>query len=240
MTASMRTLLGVVALCLAPTGSFAQSEAPGPTLSADCAETTDPLLRIEACTKLIKGGALEEPGLATAHTNRGLAYERLERFDKALSDYSLAIELNPSSAVAHNNRGNVHAAMGNLESALADHSRAIEIDPDYAFAYFNRGVDLEELGRFDEAIADYTATLEREPGYVVALVSRGTLHCRVGNLAEAEADLLAAIDRGAIDARAIQRRLRDQGLYRGGIDGVFGPGSQAALRAWVAEGCPSG
>lgn len=222
-------------VALTPLSVVAQAEeertAGAPSLSQDCAETTDPLLRIEACTKLIRGGTLEGPSLATAHTNRGLAYERLDRLDRALVDYSVAIELNPSSAVAHNNRGNVFAALGDLESALADHNRAIEIDPDYAFAYFNRAVDLEDLGRFEEAIRDYSETIRREPGYVVALVSRGTLHCRLGSAAEAEADLRAAIERGAIDARSMQERLRAQGLYRGGIDGDFGPASRAALTA---------
>lgn len=206
-------------------------------LREDCASAADVLVRVELCTRLIKTEGLPDTDRALAHSNRGLAYERLGRLRRALEDYETAVGLDPALAPAYNNRGNVHAALGNLEQALADHSRAVELAPDYAHAYYNRGLDYEELGEGARAIEDYTRTLELDPDYDAARVSRGSLACRLGRVEQAMADFAEAVERGVIAPDRLQERLQARGHYDGAIDGVFGPGSRAALRAWVEGGC---
>jgi tetratricopeptide (TPR) repeat protein len=60
---------------------------------------------------------------------RGSAFRRLGHWDKAVADFSRAIELDPNLAIAWYNRGHVYAEQGQPDQAIPDLSRAIELDP---------------------------------------------------------------------------------------------------------------
>jgi tetratricopeptide (TPR) repeat protein len=49
--------------------------------------------------------------------------------DKAIDDFTKAIELKPGYAEAYYNRGQVWEEKGDYERGLADYSKAIEISP---------------------------------------------------------------------------------------------------------------
>jgi Zn-dependent membrane protease YugP len=72
---------------------------------------------------------LEPSDPATLLCNRGLAWLRLGKLDRALQDTNDALALAPNDAVAYNNRGVIHRELGNLEQSEGDLRRAIEIDP---------------------------------------------------------------------------------------------------------------
>jgi len=203
-----------------------------------CRQDESPILRIEGCTRLIEETELNNAELAWAHNNRGLAYQAIERYDKAITEFNLALTLAPENAAAYNNRANTYAYRGDLERALADHSRAIELDPDYAHAYYNRGADHEELGDLEAAVADYGRAFEADPDYAPALSARASLNCELGNHDAAVEDHALIVERGFVEAEEMQRRLKAAGHYAGKIDGVFGPGSRRALRNWTEAGCP--
>jgi len=59
--------------------------------------------------------------------------------NRAITDYTRAIELDPRNVLAYNNRGNAYLPLGKLEEAIRDYNRAIEIDPGTAAIYLNRG-----------------------------------------------------------------------------------------------------
>ena len=80
-------------------------------------------VRLEACSRVI--GTTPED--ATAYYNRGSTYQQKGDVDRALADYSKAIELKPNYGAAYNARGLVHAAKGDYPQALADVMRADEI-----------------------------------------------------------------------------------------------------------------
>jgi tetratricopeptide (TPR) repeat protein len=236
-------LMAAVAIATAGLHAEAQIDPPSAPQAAEedvqgCIQDENVLLRIESCTRVIKSGGLEGPALAWAYNNRGLAYEQLRRPERALEDYNTAVLLDPDFAVGFNNRGNVLAMMGDLEGAVADHTRAIEIDPEYSDAYFNRGRDFEELGDPEAAVRDYARALEADPDYVLARLSRAAAHCDLGNVDEAVADQLALLEIGHFTAEQMQEFLKSREFYTGPIDGIFGQGSRAALRAWAEAGCP--
>lgn len=203
-----------------------------------CIQDTDVILRIESCTRVIKSGELAGADLAWAFNNRGLAYEQVRRPERALGDYNTALLLDPDYAVGFNNRGNVLAAMGDLEGAIADHTRAIELQPDYAHAYYNRGADFEELGDMEAALRDYSRAVEADPDYTLARISRAAANCALGNVEETVQDQLQLLEIGHYTAEQMQQYLKDRNFYTGAIDGIFGRGSQGALRAWAEAGCP--
>ncbi len=85
--------------------------------------------------------------------------------DRALTDYSQAIALDPTNAQAWNNRGYTYMAMRNYAAALPDLDRAIELRPDYVNALMNRGDIYNYYYNIDDgrALADYNRVLALGP-----------------------------------------------------------------------------
>jgi peptidoglycan hydrolase-like protein with peptidoglycan-binding domain len=97
-------------------------------------------------------------------------------------------------------------------------------DSQAALERFQQGRGLQVSGQLNPATV---ATLGLSPAELVALGAPTTGGPAVGPGAMgggAAADLLSP---GAV--RNIQQRLRVLGFYRGGVDGLWGPGTQAAL-----------
>jgi len=77
------------------------------------------------------------PDTPIAYNNRGNTYARRGNLDKAVLDYTKAIQVCPDYAQAYNNRGVASFRQGNLDQALSDYTRAIQINPDYALPHHN-------------------------------------------------------------------------------------------------------
>ena len=58
--------------------------------------------------------------------------------EKALLDFSKAIELNPKDSNQYVLRGYLYQRMGQQEKALLDFNKAIELDPKYSVAFKSR------------------------------------------------------------------------------------------------------
>jgi tetratricopeptide (TPR) repeat protein len=106
------TLLAVVS-AVAPV--FASDE-------QDCFQSQEPQRRIKGCSEIIK----RAPKDATAYHNRGVAHELAGDLDKAIADYTMAIEIAPSNASAYENRGHAYASKGDYTRAVADQAKADE------------------------------------------------------------------------------------------------------------------
>lgn len=105
------------------------------------------------------------PDFADAYTARGNARQRSFNQDTkgALSDYSMAIQLDPSKQVkAYVNRGLIKSGSGDHSGAIDDFNEAIDIDPDYARAYRFRGDSKKAMGNEQGALVDYEAATEIE------------------------------------------------------------------------------
>ena len=83
----------------------------------------------------------------------------LGRYAAAISDYDIAIRLQPDDASTYYNRGNVKIELEQYAAAISDYDIAIRLKPDYAAAYNNRGVVKDALGRTPEARRDLRIAL---------------------------------------------------------------------------------
>ncbi|PSO50920.1 MAG: hypothetical protein BRC33_02050 [Cyanobacteria bacterium SW_9_44_58] len=119
-----------------------------------------------AVMKAIKEAIKEDPNDPERYLQRGLAYNHLQKYDKAIDDFTHVIELDPNNVDAYNFRGTMYFRLGQYDKALADYNKAIKIDPEYALLYFNRGYVKAELGNIESAIADFEkgASLAKEQG----------------------------------------------------------------------------
>jgi len=85
--------------------------------------------------------------------------------NRAIADYSRAIDLNPDYAAAFNNRAYTYMTMQDYAMALPDLDRAIDLRPNYVNALLNRGDIYNFYYQVDRAraIADYDRALAADP-----------------------------------------------------------------------------
>src|SRR6476659_4167910 len=74
-------------------------------------------IAIAACTAVINSGKESQNALAIADFNRGQSYDSKGDKDRAIADYSKAIDLNPRDSNYYNNRGVAYRGKGDIDRA---------------------------------------------------------------------------------------------------------------------------
>jgi len=112
------------------------------------------------CLSLVSCSTFQGEQSAETHNNRGTGYFDIGNFEKAISEWNRAIEIDPQYADAYVNRGDAYLAKGEFDQALADFDKAITINPNDAYAYLFRGMCLIDIGENQRAIPDLERALE--------------------------------------------------------------------------------
>jgi protein O-GlcNAc transferase len=113
------------------------------------------------------------PNPFVALNNRGVALERLDRFDEALASIESALSIQPDYADAFYNRGIVLLRMKRFEEALTSYEQALAIRPEYAEALSNRGIAMMALHFLDGALVSFDRALALKADYAEAWYNRG-------------------------------------------------------------------
>lgn len=143
---------------------------------------------------------------ALGYYYRGIAYYAGKEWDKAMADYSKAIEIDPNYTDAYYSRGNAWDNSGQFDKAIADYSRAIEINPKLTQAYYNRGAAYGKIGQPDLAIADCSKAIEIDPKSSEAYANRGVAYLNLGQWDNAIADFSIAIGLNPNSTQAYENR----------------------------------
>ena len=131
---------------------------------------------------------------AADYLKRGNKHYEDQQFQKALSDYNKAINLNPENALTYKRRGILFINLGRKEEALLDYDKAIDLEPEDVEAYNNRGLLFKDLRRNKEALSDYNKAIDLDSEYGSAYSNRGFLFEDLGRKEEALSDYNKAID----------------------------------------------
>jgi eukaryotic-like serine/threonine-protein kinase len=111
---------------------------------------------------------------AQIHHGIGMAYEVLNKFDEALRNFQLSIDINRGlgnkGGVAASLReiANVQASQGKPDAALASFGKALDLDREIgakksiADTYIDMGVLLEGRGQYDKALQLYKESLQMQ------------------------------------------------------------------------------
>jgi tetratricopeptide (TPR) repeat protein len=118
-------------------------------------------------------GEISIADVARIFNSRGLAYQGLNELDKAIDDFSNALELDDKNPEFSLNRANAFLGRKQYERARDDFSGAIKLTPRSAAAYAGRAKANQAAGSSDLALADYQKLLELEPRNVSALYGMG-------------------------------------------------------------------
>src|SRR5438309_1450787 len=102
---------------------------------------------------------IQQANKAEQANDRGAAHANQGEHDKAIADYTQAIQLDPKSVGAYYNRANSYDNKGDQARAIADYTQAIGLDPELVGAYVNRGNVYRQKREFDKAITDLTEAI---------------------------------------------------------------------------------
>jgi hypothetical protein len=103
------------------------------------------------------------PHSALAHVALGRAYERAGQDDRALSEYSAALEVG-AVEVVHNNIAVIAMRRGLWPEAEAELLKEIAAHPRYGKAHYNLGIVLRHEGRMEDACAEEKLAVEESAG----------------------------------------------------------------------------
>jgi tetratricopeptide (TPR) repeat protein len=88
----------------------------------------DPHQQIDLYTGCLKHGGLTSTDVAGAFNNRGVGYEQVGEPDKALEDFTSAIQYYPGWALPRANRAGIEASRGRCADAMADIEVALKLE----------------------------------------------------------------------------------------------------------------
>ncbi len=163
----------------------------------------------------LQRAAADEPTAASGFYERGQSYDKKDEYDKAIADYSKAIEINPKFGMAYYMRGSSRYLKGltgggdmqfrqpTYDDAVADSSKAIKFctDAEKPFAYLLRGNVYYEQEKIDEAIDDFTTSISLNPKNAMtyehraqAYKKRGEAYRKKGESSKAYSDESKAED----------------------------------------------
>ena len=115
-------------------------------------------------------------------------------YDKAIAEYSKALELNSGYLGAYNGRGLAKCRQGNYDGAVADFTAAIKLKPAFVESYFNRANAEFLQGNMDAAVNDFTKVIELKPDHGVAYFQRGLARQCQTNFDGAGSDYMKAAE----------------------------------------------
>jgi tetratricopeptide (TPR) repeat protein len=138
-----------------------------------CSNTPNAENAIAACTRLYQNRGLGLRDRAIALGNRGAAYKMLGRYDEAIADFAMAVDLDPANPQYYCQRADLRARKGEISDAIADYTTALQKSPRYVWAYQGRGLAYLTQGNGQLALADLNEALRQKPANFNYLVARG-------------------------------------------------------------------
>jgi tetratricopeptide (TPR) repeat protein len=113
------------------------------------------------------------PADAEFYLRRGEDFSSVHDYDRAIADYTTAIQLRPDYAEAYNDRSFAYYLKGDAERAIADYTRAIELRPNYPMAYNSRGVAYMAHGYgAAKSVPDFDRAIALKPDFRYAYINR--------------------------------------------------------------------
>jgi len=151
----MRRVAGISAALLVLVGLSGSLRA---SAAIDCfGEDID--RRISGCTELIERRDTSRADLSVIYAMRALAYSLKGKYETAIRDYDVAIDMQPDYAIALNNRAWAYFRWGKAATGLADVEKSLRLSPYSSHALDTRAHIRQALGQPEAALRDYNQAM---------------------------------------------------------------------------------
>ncbi len=137
--------------------------------------------------------ARKSPAKARPLINRGLAFFGREQFERAIEDYSGAINLDPDDRTAYYNRALVFTETGQYDKAINDYIAAIVSSPSYMDAYLNLGALYARVGKTGLAIQTLSKAVAIDPKNSIGYVNLALAYSQINRLDLAVENYIRAV-----------------------------------------------
>jgi tetratricopeptide (TPR) repeat protein len=159
----------------------------------------------------------QDPVSAEDFAQRGISRFEKQDFERAVADFTKAIELNGQSLeFCFYFRGIALHRLNRLDEAIADLSKAITLKQHPRF-YNDRGNLLAQRGELDQAMADLNRAIEIEPRFAKAYGDRGIVRLMRGENTAAELDFAKCFEldsRLEVQFKGAVNQIRQQAVLR--------------------------
>jgi tetratricopeptide (TPR) repeat protein len=140
-------------------------------------------------------GCAKNPELAETRVHQGDQSYEAKDYDKAVKEYTAAIEAKPEATV-YQKRARTYAAKGQHEEAIKDFHQVLDRDQDSAETWTGLGISSTETKEFSVAAAAFRKALQLNPNYAEAYYWRGEMSKAQGEKDSAIADFKKYLEIG--------------------------------------------
>ncbi|MGK4199346.1 tetratricopeptide repeat protein [Fusobacterium sp. HC1336] len=109
---------------------------------------------------------------------KGINFEIKKDYNKAIGNYSKAIELDPNNVNAYLNRGLIYEKLKKYDKSLEDLNKAIELDPNNANSYLNLGLIYERMCSYTEALKYLEKSIKLNPNNEKAYLMKASIYIK--------------------------------------------------------------
>lgn len=177
------------------------------------------------------------PAASAALINRGNAWQDIENYNRAIADYTIALQSEPYAADAFLNRALAYYRMDDKERALKDFDQAITLGIRDAETFNNRGLLRASTRDVSGALADFQMATEIDTEYTDAWVNTGLMYANLNQLNDAFDVFTTAIKLDPFSARAYYWRGMVQ-LSMQRMDGGCRDMKSAVTHGWPQQQVP--
>ncbi len=99
------------------------------------------------------------------YNHRGLVYIAVSEYNKAIEDFTMAIELEPKDLRVYTNRGMALRLVSKHREALSDFNKSLELNPLWPDTLYGRALSYYELGDIAKSLEDCEKALAINPKF---------------------------------------------------------------------------
>jgi protein O-mannosyl-transferase len=140
---------------------------------------------------------------ASRFSSAGVAYGLDGQYEKALTDLSTAVQLEPNEPDNWNNYGLYLSEAGKFDEALNALDKSISLKPNFEKAIYNKGNAYAKVGKYQEALREYQLALRINSAYTDALNNSGNCYVMLNKFDSALIYFQRSVDVDPNNAKAV-------------------------------------
>jgi len=134
-----------------------------------------------------------DASLPAAYVSRGLVFDAVGQYERAIADFQKALQLEPDSADGLLGLARAYNHQNRPENALKVFQEALQKHPNHWPCYNELGAYFYGISRYEEAAGQWSRMLEITPDHVWGYSNRGGAYYNLGRWPEAISDFQHAL-----------------------------------------------